>query len=452
MPSSNDRTFMEKEAIPRLLARFAAPALVGMLANALYNITDRIFVGQVVGARGIAAIALSFPCMLFFASMAFLIGVGAASGISIQLGAKNLERAERTLGNALLMAVVSSLVFCLVGWRFFGDILRLSGASDTLFPVAASYLSVILYGIGFNIVSFSLSSQIRACGSPFYATGSQISGALVNVALDAWFVIALDMGVEGAAFATVISQFVSVLWSFSYFFTRGAAMRLRPRFILRPDPGTIARILSVGTPACLANLNFVLMHGVITNVSNAYSGDLAVSAAGIVMGMDTLLFMPAVALAEACQPIVGYNYGALRIDRVVNTVKMGVLATTIFYLASFAVIMRFAEFMVMMFNSEEAELISIAANSMRVANVGIPVMGISVVTTSLLQGLGRGRESLYLALLRFGVFLWVPLLVLPRYFGVYGAWGSFPISDICGSAVCLAVTQRTIRGLRSHYK
>ncbi|MDR3255963.1 MAG: MATE family efflux transporter [Synergistaceae bacterium] len=449
MRDKSDRTFMEREAIPRLLARFAAPALAGMLANALYNIVDRIFVGHAVGAHGIAAIALSFPSMLFFASMAFLIGVGAASRISIQLGEKAKEDAERTLGNALCMAVLSSLIFWLVGRAFFGDILRLSGASDALFPVAASYLSIILYGIVFNVVSFSVSSQIRACGSPAYAMGSQIIGAVVNIALDAWFVIGLGKGVEGAALATVISQCVSMLWGFSYFLMPKAALRLRPRFILRIDPSTIARIVTVGTPACLVNLNFVLMHGVITNASSTYGGDLAVSATGIFMGMDSLLFMPAVAIAEACQPIVGYNYGAGRIDRVIATVKMSVLFTTIFYLTSFTAIMCFAEYMAMMFNSDDMELIKLTAKAMRVANIGIPVMGLSVVTTSFLQGLGMGREGLYLAALKFGIFLWIPLLVMPRYFGVYGAWGSFPISDVFGSAISLVVTVRTTRGLRA---
>jgi putative MATE family efflux protein len=448
MQITGNRMFMEKEAIPRLLARFAGPSLVGMLANALYNIVDRIFVGQVVGAKGIAAIALSFPCMLFFASVSTLIGIGAASRISIQLGEKKTEQAERTVGNAFSMALITSVAFWVLGSMLIGRILTLSGASETLHPVAESYLSIILYGIIFNVVSFSLSNMIRACGSPFYAMGSQIFGALANVVLDAWFVIGLGMGVEGAAIATVISQCVSMLWALSYFWTRKAALKLRMRFILRPDLATLARIVAVGTPECLVNLNFVLVHGVITNASSTYGGDLAVSATGIFMSMDSLMFMPAVALADACQPIIGYNYGAGRIDRVVGTVRMGILATTVFYLLSFSAIMRFAEVMAMMFNASDAELIKLAASAMRMANIGIPLMGVSVVTTSFLQGIGKGRESFLLAVLRFGLFLWIPLTILPRRFGIYGAWGSFPVSDICGSIICGFFLFRTIKELR----
>ena len=446
---ATDRKFMETESIPKLLTRFAGPALAGMLCNALYNIVDRIFVGQTVGAPGLGAIALAFPCMLFFLSVSFLVGMGAASRVSILMGEKKPERAEQTLGNATTMAIVLGIACWVLGRVFFRDILLLSGASEKLYPVAAAYLSIILYGVVFSIVSFALSCQIRAMGSPTYAMGSQAVGALANIVLDAWLVLGKDMGVEGAAIATVISQFFSMLWALSYFFRRQAVLKLRIRYLLSPDRVTLGRILAVGIPSCLVQLNFVLVHGMITNAASSHGGDLAVSATGIFMSLDSLLFMPAIAIAEACQPIVGYNYGAGKIERVVRTVKTGVLATTVFYCLSFAALMLFAEYMVMLFNSDDGELIALAARAVRFANVGIPVMGISVINTSFLQGLGKGREGLILAAIRFGLFLWIPLLVLPRYFGVYGAWGSFPVSDICGSVVSGLFMLYTIRNLRA---
>lgn len=451
MVSDSKKLFMEREKIPRLLARFAVPALVGMLANALYNIVDRIFVGQVVGANGIAALALSFPCMLLFLSVAFLIGVGAASRISILLGEKRTRRAEQTLGNAFTMALAASVLLWILGSVFFRPILMLSGASETLYPTAAAYLSVILYGVVFSVISFSLSCQIRACGSPAYAMGSQLVGALANILLDAWFVLGLGMGVRGAAIATVLSQLLSMLWALSYFWLPKATLKLRPRFILRLNRETIARIFAVGTPSCLVNLNFVLVHGMITNASSHYGGDLAVSATGIFMSLDSLLFMPALAISEGCQPIIGYNYGAGKIERVIATVKMGIAACTGFYLLSFALVMTNAEILVMMFNSSDKALIELAASGIRVANIGIPLMGVSVVCTSFMQGVGRGREGLYLALVRFGVFLWIPLLTLPRYFGVYGAWGSFPVSDICGSIVAGIFMIHTVKKMRKEH-
>ncbi len=297
-------------------------------------------------------------------------------------------------------------------------------------------------------MSFVLSWQIRAAGSPTYAMGSQISGALANVALDAWFVFYRGMGVEGAAIATVIGQIVSFCWALSYFWLPRAAIRLRLRNMLRVDWAAVRRILAVGTPSCLVNLNFVLVHALVTNTSSAYGGDLAVSATGIFMSLDSLLFMPAIAIAEACQPIVGYNYGAGRIERVVRTVKTGMLATTAFYLLSFTTVMLAAEYLVMMFNSDDAALLALAAGAIRVGNAGIPLMGISVISTSFLQGMGRGRDGLLLAAVRFGIFLWIPLLTLPKHFGVYGAWGSFPVSDICGSIIAGLFVRHTVANLR----
>jgi putative MATE family efflux protein len=440
---------MGNERMTRLLVRFAGPALLGMLANALYNIVDRVFVGHAVGARGIAAIAVSFPCMLFFISVGFLVAAGAASRVSILMGGKRFKEAERTLGNALTLALSLGLLLCLAGGLMFERILRISGASDMVYPMASAYLSIILYGVIPSIASFTLSSLIRACGSPAYAMGSQVVGAVVNIILDAWFIFHLGMGVEGAALATVISQWISAIWAIAYFKLPQAALRLRPKFMLSMDWRTLSRIFVVGIPSCLVNMNFVLVHGVITYTSNRYGGDLAVSATGIFVSLDSLLFMPAVAIADACQPIVGYNYGARKIERAVSAAKTGIMITSAFYVLSFTTIMSNAEFLVKIFNSTDEELIRTTARAIRFGNIGIPLMGISIVTSSFLQGLGKGRESMILAMIKFGIFLWIPLLVLPRFFGVYGAWGSFPISDSFGAVASGFFMIRAIKKIRA---
>lgn len=440
---------MGTERIPRLLTRFALPALLGMLVDALYNIVDRIFVGQIVGASGIAAIALAFPCMMLFLAAALLIGTGAASRISILLGEKRGKTAEKTLGNAFLLTLLLSVSLWIFGRTFFREILLLSGASPTLYDEASEYLSIVMNGMFFFIISLSFSYQIRACGSPVYATASQVVGAAANILLDAWFILGLGMGIRGAALATVASQFLSMLWTLSYFCLPKATLKLRAKYIVHPDVSTWKRILAVGIPSCLIHFNFVFVHAVITNTSSQYGGDLAVSATGIFMSLDSLLFMPAIAISEACQPIIGYNFGSGRIDRIITTIKIGVLSCTVFYAASFLLLMLHAELLVMMFNSKDKELITLAARAVRIANMGIPVMGISLVCGALLQGLGRGREGLWLAFVRLGVLLWVPLVIFPKYFGVYGAWGSFMVSDFLGSAIAGWSILHTIRRLRN---
>jgi putative MATE family efflux protein len=407
-------------------------------------------VGQIVGAEGIAAIALAFPSMLLFFCVATLIGTGAASRVAILLGERKTADAERTLGSSFALAVVLGIILSAVAMAFIRGILLASGASETLYPAAHEYLSHIVYGIAFGIVGFSLSYQIRASGSPIYAMGTQVVGAVTNIILDAIFVMKFDMGVRGAAIATVISQGVSLCWALLYFWLPGAVLRIRLRHMTRFNAADIKRIFMVGAPASLIQLNFVFVHGLITNASNTYGGDIAVSATGIFMGLDSLLFMPAVAMGEACSPIIGYNYGAGKIDRVVSAVKNGIVVTTAFYLLSFFAIMFFAEHMVMMFNSKDMELIRFTAKCMRYANATIPIMAVSIICTSLLQGLGRGREGMWLAVVRFGLFLWTPLLLLPQYYGILGVWASFPISDIGGTLASGIFMRHTIKRLRKN--
>jgi putative MATE family efflux protein len=296
--------------------------------------------------------------------------------------------------------------------------------------------------------SYAGSCCIRACGSPAYAMGTQLVGALINVILDAWFVLGLQMGVKGAAVATVISQAFAMLWVLGYFFSPHARLRLRRVFIFSPHETTLRRILAVGTPPFLVQLNFVLIHGLMNVAVAKYGGDLAVSANGIFMSMDSLLFMPAVALGEGAQPIIGYNYGARRFDRVRQTVKWAIGATTVFYIFSFIVIFFHAEFFVRFFNNSNEALITLAARAMRVANLGIPVMGVSIVTSSTLQGLGHARAGLILSFVRFGLLLVVPLAIFPHIWGLYGTWGCFPLSDITGSLLSLFFLLNAMKKMR----
>ena len=442
--------FMETESVPRLLARFAIPSTIGMLASALYNIVDRIFVGQTVGADGIAAIALGFPCMLFFFAFSMLVGIGGASRVALQLGAKNDEGANQTVGNVVFLCILGGVLFMTIGQSSVDLVLRACGASDTLLPMAKDYLSVILLGVFFSLISFAGSCVIRACGSPNYAMGTQLIGALLNVALDAWFVIGLRMEVRGAAIATVISQGISMIWVTAYFFTPTTRIRLRWHDIFKPRREAAARILAVGTPPFLVHMILVIINGLLNSSVAKYGGDLAVAATGILMSLDSLLFMPAIAIGEGAQPIVGYNYGARRFERVRQTIKWSVGVTTAFYVISFLVIFFHAEFLVLMFNKSNEALITLTARFMRVAYLCIPVMGVSIITGSTLQGLGRARDGLILSFMRFGLFLLVPMAILPRFYGLFGVWATFPLSDVIGSSVSFMYLRRIMTEMKQN--
>lgn len=439
---------MESAPLPRLLAGFALPALGGMLANALYNIVDRIFVGQTIGRSGLAAIALAFPCMLISFSLSLMLGAGAASRVSIKLGERKTDDAERALGASFAMACAGGVVLASAALIYCREILAISGASEQMMGTAEAYLRIVLVGVPFQFVGSVLANEIRAAGSPSYAMGSQIVGALINIGLDAWFVLGLGMGVEGAAAATAVSQLLSFGWTVAWFFSRRAAIRLRARHIFRVDLASASRIISVGMPSCFVELNFALVNMFITNTVSFYGGDVAVSATGVYTSLDSLLFLPGLAIGEACQPIIGYNYGARRPERVLGTVRLGIIAATLFYLSSWAVIMLAAEWPIMLFVHADAELVEVSARAMRVSNIGIPLFGIITVSSSFMQGLGRGRDAMISSGIRYAVFLWIPLLIMPRLIGLYGAWGAFSVSDICGAIVAGWFIKRTAAKLR----
>lgn len=445
---SMDKNCMGTMPLPKLIVRFAVPALAGMLANALYNIVDRIFVGNTMGRDGLAAIGISFPCILLFVSAAMLIGAGAASRVSIMLGEGRREDAERTLGASFMLSCVSGVVFSLGAFVFYDDILLLMGASEHILEPAALYLRTIALGLPFPAVGFALSCEIRAAGSPAFAMGTQVLGAVANIVLDALFIIVLDMGIEGAAIATVLSQILSCAWTVYYFFSQSAKLRLRRRFVFAFDRTAISRMIAVGMPTCFVELNFAMINAIMTSTVSRYGGDIAVSAVGIYTSLDSLLFMPAIAIGEACQPVIGFNFGARRNDRVLKTAKMGIVITTAFYVVSFFVVMFGGEYLVMLFNRGDEELIKLSANAMRVSNLGLPVFGAVIIGTAFLQGLGLGRDAFIASFVRYALFLWLPLLTLPSILGIYGAWGSFAVSDFFGAAVTAFVALRVAKKLK----
>lgn len=447
--SADAQLKLDEEKIPRLLLSFALPAMAGMIAGAVYNIVDRIFVGQFVGSDGLAAITICFPTMLLMFAFSLLFSVGGASRVSILRGARKQRPAEQALANAfMLLALVG------VGGALFSLtpgidlLLELSGASGKVVPLARAYLKIILLGGPFALVGGGINSLVRACGSPRYAMATQILGASANVVLDAFFISGLGMGVEGAAYGTVIAQAMATACGVGYFFTRRSALRLRLSFLLRPQLEVIKRIVSVGFSPFIIELSFVLFMTVMNRTIHYHGGDLGLSALGVFFAIDSLLFLPAMAIGEASQPIIGYNYGAGQPERVIKTLKLAIFGVTLFYICSFLLAQLFTEDMMRFFN-DDPDLLALAVPGMRIGYVGIMFVGVPIVTTSALQGLGKARIALFMALFRHALLMFVPMLVLPRFFGIWGIWMSFPVGDVLGCAMSIIFLRWLIRWLRS---
>ncbi|MDD3673048.1 MAG: MATE family efflux transporter [Synergistaceae bacterium] len=438
---------IDEEKIPKLLIHFAMPAMVGMVAGAIYNIVDRIFVGRYVGTSGLAAITLSFPVMLLMFSFSLLIGVGGSSRIAILRGAKKQRPAEQALGHTLML--LAAVGFAGMGLSVYGVdmLLRISGASEEILPLARNYLRIILIGGPLALMGHGINSLIRACGNPRYAMGTQILGAFSNILLDALFIVKMGMGVEGAALGTVMAQGAATVCGLMFFYSGSSPLRIRLHFLVRMKMKVIKKIFAVGSSPFITELSFVFYMTLMNNMVRKYGGDIGLSAMGVFLSLDSILFLPALAIGEAVQPVIGYNYGAGKPDRVIMAIKYAIKMVTCFYILSFVVAEIFAEKMILLFN-DDPELLAIGVPGMRIAYVGIIFMGVTIITNSALLGLGRAREAITLSVFRHAVFLFLPLIILPRFFGLWGIWMSFPVGDISGCLIAALFLMRLFNWLK----
>jgi len=431
MTSKERSERMGSDPIWRLLFQFSLPAIVGMVASALYNIVDRMFIGHAVGPNGIAAITVAFPFFLLVISTGILVGVGTSSQISRRLGENDQDRAELAMGNGFLAILVSSVVLMVLAFFFMEELMYLCGASETLMPLTRSYMSVILWGVPFQLISFCCNYFIRAEGHPRYAMWTLILGACANVFLDWVFIVKMGMGVKGAALGTVLAQLGAACWVL-LFYLKGMGELRFTRESFRPRKRIMAEMIAVGFSPFMMEMFFVFVMVIFNRTLSRLGGELAVSAMGIFFSLDSLLFMPAVGIGEASQPIIGYNYGAGNFDRVKKTVGMAMASAVIFFLCSLIVAELFPRQMAMLFNKESEPLLDLAERAIRIGYIGAPLAGVAIISGFVFQALGKAKQSLILNICRQVIFLLPPLFILPPLMGVDGVWLSFPIVDVGG--------------------
>ena len=423
-----------EESIPRRLTTFSLPAIIGMLAQAIYNIVDRIFVGQAVGKEGIAGTTVAFPYMLVLLAFAMLIGFGAAALVSLKLGEQKKDEAERVLGNAALLLVVVSLALTVAGLSVLDPLLRLFGASDSVLPYARDYLEIIVLGTIFQVLGFGLNALIRGEGNPRIAMFTLLIGVLLNVVLAPLFIFGLHWGMKGAASATVLSQAVSAVWVLYYFLGGKSLLRLHLEN-LRLDGRICLAILAIGSPPFAMQMAASVMNSLMNNQLQTYGGDLAISVMGIIYAVVMMIAMPIFGLTQGAQPIIGYNYGAQKYDRVKKTLLTAMMAATALTLLGFGVTMFFPAQVIRLFNREDAALVELGCHAMRVSVLLMPLIGFQVVSASYFQAVGKPKQAMVLMLSRQVLLLIPALLILPRFFGLDGVWAAMPTADLLSSVL-----------------
>ncbi len=425
--------FLGTQGIRKLLFRMSAPAIIGMLVIALYNVVDTIFIGQAVGTLGIAAVSVSFPLQTMFFAIALSIGVGAASEVSRNIGSNKQKEAERILGVAMWLVLVGSGVLLLGGLFLLEPILRASGGNTEVMSLASEYTRVILYGAPFLVASIVGNSLVRSEGNAKLAMMVMVVGGLTNLCLDWLFLFPLNMGIAGAAWATSIAHVASFSLLIPYFFLGKSAVPLLLKNI-QWHWESVKKIMTVGSASFMREMSFVIEMGVLNHVLVALSGNVAIAAFGIIMRIAMVVLMPIFGIVQGLQPIAGYNFGAKNFERVRLVFwRASTWATSIAVMA-FVILFFFPEPFVRLF-THDSELISISMEGLRWMVLGFAFVGIQTIGGGLYQSLGFGKQSLILSLLRQVIFLIPLVLLLSHFFGIRGVWWSFPIAEISAALV-----------------
>ncbi len=433
--------------IRHLLLTFSIPAIVGMVVQALYNIVDRIYVGQGVGHIGLAAIAVTMPLLMTNMAFSIIVGVGSNALFSIKLGEGRRDLVEKIMGNAFLLLFLVPLFVILPCLLFPRTILTAIGTTPDLLPYSERYLRILMYGGVFAAMSPGINHFIRSDGHPRTSMFTQLLGALLNTILDPIFIFVFHWGIEGAAWATVISQFVSFIWVMSYFNSKLTPLRFKFQ-AMKLEWSLVLRMLAIGFAPFSMQMAMNVMNLILNRQLLRYGGDMAVAVMGIVYSVIIVIMMPLQGINQGAQPIIGFNFGAKKYDRVRTAYWLAVKFATIFVTTGWLLIELIPGVFVRFFNNDNPELILLGSQALRICSALMPIIGFQVITSNYFQAVGKPLQSTFLSLSRQFLIL-IPLLyILPLFWGVHGVYSALPLSDIISFCIAAVVMSFELRALR----
>lgn len=432
----NKRDAFGTQPLGRLLRDQAIPASAGILVMSIYGIVDTIFVGLWVGSLGIAAITVVLPITFLIASIGMAIGVGGASIISRAFGEGDDAKAGRTFGNQVGLTLSLGILFVIIGFIFIDQVLALFGGRGDVQEPAREYFSIVLLGVPFLGWAMMSNNVIRAEGFPKIAMYTIMIPAVVNIILDPVFIILLDMGLAGAAWATTISYISSAAFA-TWFFLKGDSQMVLSRKFIKPDLPILREITSLGSVTFARQGTISVLSIVLNNSLFVYGGEMALSIYGIIGRLMMFVNFPVLGITQGFVPILGYNYGAKLMERVSRLIRLSMTSATLIAFGIFSMIMIFTPQIVSVFTNEEV-LIRETIPALRLAFLATPLIAINLLGSAYFQAIGRARPALFLSLTKQG-FILIPLIfILPLFLGLNGIWISFPIADT-GAAVVTAL-------------
>lgn len=433
--------FLGTEKISSLLLKMSLPTTIGMIVMTLYTIIDSIFIGQKVGALGLAAVGIVFPFLMFVISISMGIGLGASSIISRKLGEKDYKHAQEVFDTFITFLLITSVTLSVLGIIFIDKLLIFLGSSEAILPYAKAFLLPLLIGLIFQMFSASLTNIVRSFGSAKTAMFSMIFSGILNAILDYIFLFVYNFGMAGAAWATVISQVTSFVFLIWHFRSGKAGIHIEIKMY---NPKILKSIFTIGFPSFIRQASMSVIGILVNHMMKLHGGDVAIAGYGIIFRILMILVMPAMGIMQGSQPIIGYNYGAKNFKRVKDVLKLGIIVSTSIILMSFVIIYSFPEIFIKLFTND-LELIDFTRKGLLIMLVGFPLIGFQFMSQGYFQAIGKAKEALILSLLRQTICFLPLVLILPIFFGLNGIWYSYPISDLISSIITYFMMQNEFK-------
>jgi len=444
---ANNKESFGTAPLSKLLKAQSIPASIGILVMSIYGIVDTIFVGRWVGAYGIGAITVVMPITFLISSIGMAIGVGGASIISRAFGEKNDEKAYKVFGNQMLLTLSLAIIFVLLGYFFQDNFLNAFGGKGKILQPARDYFGITLIGVPFLAWAMMSNNVIRAEGYPKMAMFTLLTPALTNIVLDPVFIIVFDMGIKGAAWATSISYIASAGFTLWFFIKGNSQIKINFRCI-QPDLLIVKEIGAIGSVTLARQGAVSLLSVVLNNTLFSYGGEMALSAYGIASRMLMFANFPVLGITQGTVPILGYNYGAKLYTRVRQLVALSMKTASAIAMLIFIIIMSLTPYIVQAFTKDPI-LIAQTVPALRLIFLATPLIAVNMIGGAYFQSIGKAVPALLLTLSKQGFFLIPLILILPNYFGVYGAWYAFPIADVGATIVTYVFLRRETRKLKS---
>ena len=433
--------------IGKLLLQYSIPAIIGMVVNALYNIVDRMFIGNIpdIGSLAITGVGITMPIMTIVLAFGMLIGIGTTANISLNLGKGNRTTAEKLLGNAFTLSIIVGLAIAITGTIFANPILNLFGASENTLFYAKEYIGIILLGCTFNILSFALNSTVRADGNPKMSSITMVIGCGANIILDYLFIFVLNLGVKGAALATIISQAITFFIILYYYTSGNSNLKLKiENFKLKKHLVTMT--FAIGIAPFATQIATSLVQVIANNALKTYGSDLAIGAMTVISSLNIIFMMPIFGINQGCQPIIGFNYGAKKYERAKEAFKYATIAACVICIIGFISIQCFPTQIISLFNNDP-ELTTLAIKGIRIYLLMMPVVGINIVATSYYQSIGKAKISMFVSLLRQVILLIPFTIILPKFIGLDGVWAAGACADSLSVIITLILLKKEFKQL-----